>query len=111
MRDYPDVKGMSEDVVFFPHKHKEDGGQDSVGFKSQLVRGMHSQYRDPRFQDVIAGEVAAFLSELNHFRTAVISVAKLLSFLSRSPLSPRFRLPTGDWAVFDLCGAPQRLCI
>ena len=27
---YPDVKGMSENVVFFTHDHKEDGGQESV---------------------------------------------------------------------------------
>ena len=30
MRDYPDVKGMSEDAVLFTHKNKEDGGQESV---------------------------------------------------------------------------------
>ena len=30
MKDYPDVKGMSENVVFFTHNHKEDGGQESV---------------------------------------------------------------------------------
>ena len=27
---YPDVKGMSENVVFFTHNHKEDSGQDSA---------------------------------------------------------------------------------
>ncbi|KAF9649047.1 hypothetical protein BDM02DRAFT_3095370 [Thelephora ganbajun] len=27
---YPDVKGMSENVVFFTHNNKEDGGQESV---------------------------------------------------------------------------------
>ena len=27
---YPDVKGMSENVVFFTHNHKEDGGLESV---------------------------------------------------------------------------------
>ena len=75
---------------------------------------MHSQYRDPqglppgkndrgpgtcflasakifypRFRDVIAGEVAAFLSELNllqrSFPHCVISDAKLLSFPSWPP--------------------------
>ena len=30
MKRYPDVKGMSENVVFFTHNHKEDGGQESV---------------------------------------------------------------------------------
>ena len=30
MKNYPDVKGMSENVVFFTHNHREDGGQDSV---------------------------------------------------------------------------------
>ena len=30
MMSYPDVKGMSENVVFFTHNHKEDGGQESV---------------------------------------------------------------------------------
>ena len=30
MKHYPDVKGMSENVVFFTHNHKEDGGQESV---------------------------------------------------------------------------------
>jgi len=30
VKSYPDVKGMSENVVFFTHNHKEDGGQDSV---------------------------------------------------------------------------------
>ena len=28
--DYPDVKGMSENVIFFTHNHKEDGGLESV---------------------------------------------------------------------------------
>lgn len=28
--DYPDVKGMSENVMFFTHNHKEDGGLESV---------------------------------------------------------------------------------
>ena len=27
---YPDVKGMRENVVFFTHNHKEDGGQESA---------------------------------------------------------------------------------
>jgi hypothetical protein len=30
VKHYPDVKGMSENVVFFTHTHKEDGGQESV---------------------------------------------------------------------------------
>jgi len=30
VKSYPDVKGMSENVVFFTHNHKEDGGQESV---------------------------------------------------------------------------------
>jgi hypothetical protein len=30
VKNYPDVKGMSENVVFFTHNHKEDGGQESV---------------------------------------------------------------------------------
>ena len=30
MRHYPDVKGISENVVFFTHNNKEDGGQESV---------------------------------------------------------------------------------
>jgi hypothetical protein len=30
VHNYPDVKGMSENVVFFTHNHKEDGGQESV---------------------------------------------------------------------------------
>ena len=30
VKDYPDVKGMSENVVFFTHNNKEDGGQESV---------------------------------------------------------------------------------
>jgi len=30
VKDYPDVKGMSENVVFFTHSNKEDGGQESV---------------------------------------------------------------------------------
>ena len=30
VKDYPDVKGMSQNVVFFTHNHKENGGQDSV---------------------------------------------------------------------------------
>ena len=30
MEDYPDVKGMGENVLFFTHNHKEDGGQESV---------------------------------------------------------------------------------
>ena len=30
VKNYPDVKGMSENIVFFTHNHKEDGGQDSV---------------------------------------------------------------------------------
>ena len=30
MKKYPDVKGMSENVVFFTHNNKEDGGQESV---------------------------------------------------------------------------------
>lgn len=30
MHGYPDVKGMSENVVFFTHNHKEDGGTESV---------------------------------------------------------------------------------
>lgn len=27
---YPDVKGISQNVLFFTHNHKEDGGQESV---------------------------------------------------------------------------------
>lgn len=27
---HPNVKGMSENVVFFTHNHKEDGGLESV---------------------------------------------------------------------------------
>ena len=30
MRHYPDVKGISENVVFFTHNNKEDGGQESA---------------------------------------------------------------------------------
>jgi hypothetical protein len=30
VKDYPDVKGMSKNVMFFTHNHKEDGGQESV---------------------------------------------------------------------------------
>ena len=30
MERYPDVKGMSKNVVFFTHDHKEDGGQESA---------------------------------------------------------------------------------
>jgi len=30
VKNYPDVKGMSENVVFFTHNNKEDGGQESV---------------------------------------------------------------------------------
>jgi len=30
VKRYPDVKGMSENVMFFTHNHKEDGGQESV---------------------------------------------------------------------------------
>ena len=30
MQRYPDVKGMSQNVVFFTHNHKEDGGMESV---------------------------------------------------------------------------------
>jgi len=30
VKSYPNVKGMSENVVFFTHKNKEDGGQESV---------------------------------------------------------------------------------
>lgn len=30
VQDYPDVKGMSENVVFFTHNHKEDGGSESA---------------------------------------------------------------------------------
>lgn len=30
VKSYPDVKGMSENVVFFTHNHKEDGGGESV---------------------------------------------------------------------------------
>ena len=30
VKNYPDVKGMSENVMFFTHNNKEDGGQDSV---------------------------------------------------------------------------------
>ena len=30
MKQYPNVRGMSENVVFFTHNHKEDGGGESV---------------------------------------------------------------------------------
>ena len=30
MKDYPDVKGMSKNVMFFTHSNKEDGGQESA---------------------------------------------------------------------------------
>lgn len=30
VKHYPDVKGISKNVVFFTHDHKEDGGQESV---------------------------------------------------------------------------------
>jgi hypothetical protein len=30
VKQYPNVKGMSENVVFFTHNHKEDGGGESV---------------------------------------------------------------------------------
>ena len=30
VKRYPDVKGMSKNVVFFTHDNKEDGGQESV---------------------------------------------------------------------------------
>ena len=30
VKHYPDVKGISENVVFFTHNHREDGGQESV---------------------------------------------------------------------------------
>jgi len=30
VKHYPDVKGVSQNVVFFTHKNKEDGGQESV---------------------------------------------------------------------------------
>ena len=30
MMNYPDVKGMSQNIVFFTHNNKEDGGQESV---------------------------------------------------------------------------------
>ena len=30
VKHYPDVKGMSGNVFFFTHNHKEDGGQESV---------------------------------------------------------------------------------
>ena len=30
VKSYPDVKGMSKNVVFFTHDHGEDGGQESV---------------------------------------------------------------------------------
>ena len=30
MHNYPDVKGMGKNVMFFTHNNKEDGGQESV---------------------------------------------------------------------------------
>ena len=30
VRRYPDVKGIGENILFFTHNHKEDGGQESV---------------------------------------------------------------------------------
>jgi hypothetical protein len=30
VKHYPNVKGMSENVVFFTHINKEDGGQESM---------------------------------------------------------------------------------
>jgi len=42
VKDYPDVKGMSENVVFFTHSNKEDGGQESVSkVNSFEVRILH----------------------------------------------------------------------
>ena len=44
---YPDVKGMSENVVFFTHNHKEDGGQESVSkVNSFEVRILHVRICD-----------------------------------------------------------------
>ena len=47
MKHYPDVKGISQNVVFFTHNNKEDGGQESVSkvnsFEVRIVNA-----RDPR---------------------------------------------------------------
>jgi len=43
VKDYPDVKGMSENVMFFTHSNKEDGGQESVSkVNSFEVRILHA---------------------------------------------------------------------
>jgi len=42
VEDYPDVKGMSENVMFFTHSNKEDGGQESASkVNSFEVRNFH----------------------------------------------------------------------
>jgi hypothetical protein len=132
VRHCPDVKGMSENFVLFTHNHKGDGGQESASKVNSFgVRARNTaihrafpqvkmivvvyfpvsaEHFHPCFRDDIANEVAAFLSELNsddHSLTAVISDAKSLFHYGHS----RLRLPTDDWAVFVLCGAPQRLWI
>jgi hypothetical protein len=48
VENYPDVKGMSENVVFFTHNHKEDGGQESVSkVNSFEVRIRNAGIYDP----------------------------------------------------------------
>ena len=45
---YPDVKGMSENVVFFTHNHKEDGGHESVSkVNSFEVRSRNAETCNP----------------------------------------------------------------
>ena len=48
MKHYPDVKGISQNVVFFTHNNKEDGGQESVSkVNSFEVRIVNAGTRDP----------------------------------------------------------------
>lgn len=51
VKHYPDVKGISENIVFFTHNHKEDGGQESVSkVNSFEVRLCWVYIRDPKSQ-------------------------------------------------------------
>lgn len=51
VKNYPDVKGISENVVFFTHDHQEDGGQESVSKVNTFeVRRCHVLIHPSRYQ-------------------------------------------------------------
>ncbi|KAF9780977.1 hypothetical protein BJ322DRAFT_1011491 [Thelephora terrestris] len=80
VKHYPDVKGMSKNVVFFTHDHKEDGGQESVSkvnsFEVDLTVDLVMYLlRQGEYND--QGDIAvlcAYLGQLQRVRAALRSL-------------------------------------